>query len=144
MLDKSFGLFFYLKKPKNYRIGLIPIHLRITVDALFTEDSTKFKCDPAKWNGKVIGTKENARLINHNLDILQNKIYEARRQLIEQNNSVTAESLKDVLIGKPKKARMLIEFFQQHSAQRRNWLEGNLPKLHSFDIKLPWAILHLF
>ncbi len=32
MLDKSFGLLFYLKKPKNYCKGVVPIYLRITVD----------------------------------------------------------------------------------------------------------------
>ena len=35
MLDKSFGLLFYLKKPKNYVKGEVPIYLRITVDGTF-------------------------------------------------------------------------------------------------------------
>lgn len=31
MLEESFGLLFYLKKPKNYSKGQLPIYLRITV-----------------------------------------------------------------------------------------------------------------
>lgn len=33
-MEKSFGLFFYLKKPKGYVAGEIPIYLRITVNSV--------------------------------------------------------------------------------------------------------------
>jgi hypothetical protein len=50
MLDKSFRLLFYLKKPKNYSKGEIPIYLRITVDGISKELSVKRSCDPGRWN----------------------------------------------------------------------------------------------
>ncbi len=41
MLDKSFGLLLYVKKPKNYLKGDVPIYLRITVDGVsFPKNST--------------------------------------------------------------------------------------------------------
>jgi len=67
MLDKSFGLHFYLKKPKNYVKGVIPIYLRITVDGIPKELSTKRTCDPARWNStseRESGTREDSRALN--------------------------------------------------------------------------------
>ena len=34
MPEKSLSLLFYLKKPKNYRKGTMPIYLRITVNGI--------------------------------------------------------------------------------------------------------------
>ena len=65
MLDKSFGLLFYLKKPKNYVKGEVPIYLRITVDGIPKELSIKRTCDPDRWNshaGRASGTKENVKI----------------------------------------------------------------------------------
>jgi hypothetical protein len=41
MLEKSFSLLFYLKKPKNYVSGNMPIYMRITVDEIPKEISTQ-------------------------------------------------------------------------------------------------------
>jgi hypothetical protein len=76
MLDKSFGLLFYLQKPKNYVKGPIPIYLRITVDGIFKELLTKRSCDASRWNPsaeRVSGTKEGAKALNAYLDLLQAK-----------------------------------------------------------------------
>lgn len=68
MVSKTFGLTFFLRKPKNYSKGPLPIYLRITVDAQRTELSTKRHCsEPDKWNssaGRMSGTKEGVRSIN--------------------------------------------------------------------------------
>ena len=61
MLDKSFVLLFYLKKPKNYEKGEVPIYLRITVDGVPKELSVKRNCDPERSNsssGRAQGIKE--------------------------------------------------------------------------------------
>ena len=65
MLEKSFSLLFYLKKPKNYLKGPMPIYVRITVDGIPKEISTSRQCDPDRWNanaGRVNGTKEDVKL----------------------------------------------------------------------------------
>jgi hypothetical protein len=59
MLDKTFSLLFYLKKPKKYSDGKMPIYLRITVNGIPKELSTKRDCSPNRWNahaGRAIGT----------------------------------------------------------------------------------------
>ncbi|WP_325386321.1 hypothetical protein, partial [Mucilaginibacter sp.] len=36
-MKTNFSLLFYLKKPKNYQAGLVPIYLRITVNGKRSE-----------------------------------------------------------------------------------------------------------
>lgn len=123
MLEKSFSLLFYLKKPKNYLKGIKPIYLRITVDGIPKEISTGRQCDPDRWNansGRCNGTKEDAKSLNAFLDILQTKVYEVRRKLLEKNEIITAERLKNTLKGTDGTARMLMKIFQQHNDEVKN------------------------
>ena len=101
MLGKSFGLHFYLKKPKNYVKGIIPIYLRIT--------------GSNRWNSaaeRPAGTKEDSRALTAYLDTLQAKAYEAKRQLIETNKMVTAISIKDGLLGNGREIKCLLKSFR--------------------------------
>jgi len=123
MLEKSFSLLFYLKKPKNYLKGIMPIYLRITVDGIPKEISTGRQCDPDRWNANTSrcnGTKEDAKLLNAFLDILQTKVYEVRRKLLEKNEIITAERLKNTLKGTDGTVRMLMKIFQQHNDEVKN------------------------
>ncbi len=118
MLDKSFGLHFYLKKPKNHVRGPIPIYLRITVDGVPKELSTKRDCEPNRWNAsaeRASGTKEDARALNAYLDTLQAKAYEAKRKLIESNQIITAAAIKDQLLGTDQRNKSLIKIFENYN-----------------------------
>lgn len=115
-MEKSFGLLFYLKKP--YQEGIMPIYFRITVDGITKEISTCRQCDPDRWNtnaGRCNGTKEDAKLLNAYLDTLQTKVYEAKRQLIEKNEIISAEGIRNTLKGKSENKKMILEIFQQHN-----------------------------
>lgn len=119
MLDKSFGLLFYLKKPKNYEKGEIPIYLRITVDCTPKELSVKRSCDPSRWNphaGRASGTKENVKTLNNYLETYQAKVFEAKRKLVEENQMVTAAAIKDMLTGVDQRNKMLIKIFEDYNA----------------------------
>jgi hypothetical protein len=118
MLDKSFGLLFYLKKPKNFGKGPIPIYLRNTVDGIAKELSTKRSCDPNRWNPsaeRVSGAMEDGKALNAYLDTLQAKAYEAKRHLIEANQMVTALAIKEILLGHSQRNRMLIKIFEEYN-----------------------------
>ena len=39
MVGKTFSMLFYLKKPKNYRTGTMPVYLRIAADGIPKEIS---------------------------------------------------------------------------------------------------------
>ncbi len=117
-MKTNFSLLFYLKKPKNHQNGLVPIYLRITVNGKRAETSTGRECEPTLWNstaGRFKGTKEEIKSFNAYLDNLQAQIYEAHGQLTEAGGLITAESLKNKLLGKSEKSRMLISLFKDHN-----------------------------
>ena len=117
-MKTNFSLLFYLKKPKNYQDGPMPVYMRITVDGKRAETTAGRYCLPANWStstGRVKGTKEESRSFNTYLDNLQAQVYEAHRLLCEAKISLTAEVLKDKFLGKTEKPRMLIDIFKEHN-----------------------------
>lgn len=123
MIEQSFGLLFYLKKPTGFVKGEVTIYLRITVDGQSAELSTKRKCNPLRWNQhaeRATGNKDAVKNINAYLDTLQEKVYEIKRRLIEHNKPITAVTVRDILLGREDvhdKPRMLLEIFQHHNDQ---------------------------
>ena len=114
-MKANFSMLFYLKKQKKYRSGPAPIYLRITVDGQRSEVTANREWEPEKWNshaGRAVGTKENIKSLNAYLDNLHADAYEAHRYLYEK---ITAESIKNKLLGKAEKAYMLIEIFKDHN-----------------------------
>lgn len=60
MLEASYGLNFFLKSPKKKTEHMRYAHLRVTVDGVPKETSTKMKWDDQRWDqdlGKAIGNK---------------------------------------------------------------------------------------
>lgn len=121
-MEKSFGLFFFLKKSKNYKGGEVPIYLRITVNGISKDISTKQSCSSSLWNvtaGRMIGKTEAAKSLNSYLDILQRKVYDARKELLETDKTVTSENIKTILQGREinETRYMLMEIFRTHNDQ---------------------------
>jgi site-specific recombinase XerD len=117
-MQNSFSFLFYLKKPKGYASGNVPIYLRITVDGKRAEVSTGRECNPEKWNtdaGRADGTKDDIKALNIYLDTLQGKVYEAHRRLFDANEIITSESLKNKFTGKSEKPRNLVQIFNDHN-----------------------------
>ncbi|MFI5140316.1 MAG: Arm DNA-binding domain-containing protein [Sphingobacteriales bacterium] len=83
-MKTTFSLLFYLKKPKNYQNGPVPVYLRITVNGQRSETTAGRECEPSLWNstaGRFRGTKEEIKSFNSYLDNLQVQVYEAHGQL---------------------------------------------------------------
>lgn len=113
-MKTNFSMLLYTKKQRNYKSGLSLIYLRITVDGKRSEVTTGRDCNPENWNsksGRVLGTKEDIKSLNAFLDNLKAKVYDAHRHLSENDKIITADSLKNQLLGKAEKPRMLIEIF---------------------------------
>lgn len=118
VMNSSFSLLFYFKKPKKYVKSALPIYMRITVGCERTELSTQRKWDPDRWNaeaGRAVGTKEDARALNAHLDTLQARVYEAQRQLIAENIDINVVTLRMRLEGRRAKCRKLVEAFREHN-----------------------------
>ncbi|MEB2776481.1 site-specific integrase [Algoriphagus sp. D3-2-R+10] len=120
MLEKSFGLLFFLKQSKKSTKKERYVYLRITVDGISKEISTKRLWNPSRWNasaGRAEGNKEDSRTLNAFLDTLSYKALQAKKQLIESDREVTSEALKNVLLGVGEKKKMILEIFREHNEQ---------------------------
>lgn len=119
-MNKTFKLLFYLKKPKNYATGSMPIYLRITIDGERIELHTKRNCEPSKWNnisGRTIGLKEESKQLNNYLDLLQAEIFEAQRELLSGGQKVTVFTIKNKLLGKEELQKTLLDVYRYHNKQ---------------------------
>ncbi|PZU77974.1 MAG: recombinase [Chryseobacterium sp.] len=117
-MNKTFNLLFYVKKAKIDSAGEAPVYLRITIDGKISEISTKRKVQPSKWSSlaqKVIGISEDIRSFNYYLKTFEQKVYDTYHLLIRDKETVTSEMLKNKLLSKGEKSRMLIPIFQEHN-----------------------------
>lgn len=115
---KTFSAIFYLRNPKNYEKGEIPIYLRIILDSKTAEISIGREADSDIWdskNGKLPGKGEKVKQFNAYLDSLKSKLFDAQQALIRENKIITAESLKNKYTGASEKQRMLVPIFQKHN-----------------------------
>lgn len=120
MLEKSFGLFYYLKKAKNQKEQKHHVYLRITVDGDRREVSIKRQWIPAQWNsktGRATEVNEQAIELNRYLDTISHKAHQIQRNLIDDDKPVTAENLKNFLTGRGEKKHFILEAFQEHNKQ---------------------------
>lgn len=84
-MELNYSLLFYLKKPKNYITGNIPVYMRFTVNGIPKECATTSTADPEKWCSKTnleSGKNETSKSLNYHLDNLQKKVDEAHTQLV--------------------------------------------------------------
>jgi len=110
---------FFLKHPKNYLKGNMYIYLRITVDGVSKELSTKRAWDPARWHvrsGRAQGTKEDARALNVMLDTIAMKAQEARKVLLDDDKEISAQAIKDYLTGVDD-SKTILSVFADHNKQ---------------------------
>ncbi len=126
MVEKSFGLLYYLKQSKGQKKGPMFIYLKITVDGRSVELSSKRKCEHSNWSpaaARALGKKEEIKELNYFLDTLELQVFQAKRSLIEADKEVTAQAIKDILTGNVEKRKKILEVFAQHNLQMKA-LEG--------------------
>lgn len=131
MLEKSLGLMFYLKRPRNYQGGPVYIYLKITVDGVSKDLSVKRSWEPSRWNSKgnrANSNKEDAKILNEYLDVLQNKAYDARKHLIDRGKVVTALAIVELLSGTEERKRMLLALFEAHNEDLKKMIGKGVAK----------------
>lgn len=118
-MAKTFHHLFFLKKPKNYVKGPVPVYLRITISSKRSEISINKKVNPRNWlsnPGRMKGNDDDARKFNLDLLSIEGKLYDAYNAI--RNEGVpTATTLKNRYTGADEKQRMLVSIFQNHNRE---------------------------
>lgn len=118
MLEQSYGLNFFLKSPNVKSKSIRYVYLRITVNGIAKETSTKRKWDLNRWDqkaGKAIGTKEDAKALNFFLESLTTKINSHKIDLLNNSINLSAAELINFVNGRRKKCNKILEEFLEHN-----------------------------
>lgn len=119
MLAASFGMTFFLKTPRKENDSRI-IYLRITVDGITKETSTKHRWDAERWDQKkerAIGNKEDARTTNFFLEAIEMKVQQYRNELMYGGQPISSEKLMDHVLGRNASRATIVQEFQLHNDQ---------------------------
>ncbi len=118
IMSLSISLLFYIKKSKTDASGKTNIYLRITLDRHRSEFSVHRKIHIDLWNSKTqlaLGNSAEAQEINRHLGVIKNKVYSIQQNFERDNESYSATDIRNVLLGKDKTKKMLLEIFQEHN-----------------------------
>jgi len=94
------------------------LYLRVSVDGIRKEISTKRKWDPKRWDSKserAIGVKEDARILNLFLDTMVMKINQFKMDLMYTEKTITSQRIVDFLLGRVVSKALLLLEFQNHN-----------------------------
>ena len=117
-MSLSLSILFFIKKSKVNSLGKTSIFLRITLDGARCEFSVHRQIHPDYWNSRtqlVLGNSAEAQEINRHLSVIKNKVYSIQQNFERENSSYSASDIRDVLLGKDKTKKMLLEIFQEHN-----------------------------
>ena len=107
--------------------GEAPIYMRITVNGDRWEFSLKRSIHSGHWDGAKEKAKKNASDpggLNDYLELMKRKIYEIRKELIDDNIPVTTDEIKERYLSNNAKFKGLLEVFSEHN-RRCEDLVGN-------------------
>jgi len=117
-MRSTLGILLHIRKDKLNKKGEAPIFLRVTVNGKRAEISTKRFVIPDKWNsqaGQVKGTKEEIRVLNQYLLTLKNKAIRIYQKFIEEDKPISANSIKDLILGVHVNSKSLLTAFREHN-----------------------------
>jgi integrase len=127
MLEKSFGITFFLKSPSKKKVTYRTIYLRVTVDGISKEISTMMRWELDRWNQKTeraSGSKEDARSLNYFLDSIVLSITKLRTELHNSGQFTTAQRIIDHIKGKDVSRVMVLEEFQNHNDEMQQLVDN--------------------
>lgn len=117
MLENSFGITFFLKSSTKGTKERY-VYLRITVDGVPKETSTKRKWEVDRWSQRTeraTGSREDAKVLNFFLDALYMKIQQFKSELLLTGQSITTQKIMDFVMGKNVSKAKVIQEFQKHN-----------------------------
>ena len=117
-MKSTFSVIFYLKRQVVKKDGTVPVMGRITVDGSQTQFSCKLSVDPKLWDtkgGRVMGRSTAALETNRLLDKMRVRINKHYQEIMERDNYVTAEKVKNAFLGLEHRYHTLMQVFNRHN-----------------------------
>ena len=128
-MKSTFSTIFYLKRQVVKKDGTVPVMGRITVDGTQTQFSCKLSVDPKLWDtkgGRVTGRSTAALETNRLLDKMRVRINGHYQEIMERDNFVTAEKVKNAFLGLEHRCHTLMQVFRQHNEDYAKQVEAGM------------------
>ncbi|RKN80293.1 site-specific integrase [Ulvibacterium marinum] len=120
METNSFSVLCYIRNSRLDQKGKASLFLRITVNMKRAEFSIKRKVKPENWNsikGRMRGTSQMAKVLNHYIDELESKAYAIHSKLVKKKKPFTSELIKNKLLNKEESYKTLLTIYDEHNSQ---------------------------
>lgn len=117
-MKSTFSTIFYCKKQVVKNDGTSPIMGRITIDGTQTQFSCKLTVNPKIWDaktGRATGRSTMALETNRMLDKIRVKINGHYQEIMDRDNYVTAEKVKNAFLGLEHRQYTLLKVFERYN-----------------------------
>jgi len=117
-MKSTFSTIFYCKKQVVKNDGTSPIMGRITIDGTQTQFSCKLTVNPQIWDaktGRATGRSTMALETNRMLDKIRVKINGHYQEIMDRDNYVTAEKVKNAFLGLEHRQYTLLKVFERYN-----------------------------
>ncbi|UVS55314.1 site-specific integrase [Bacteroides thetaiotaomicron] len=135
-MRSTFSTIFYLKRQVVKKDGTVPIMGRITVDGTQTQFSCKLTIDPKIWEtktGRATGRSTVALETNRMLDKIRVKINTHYQEIMDKDNFVTAEKVKNAFLGLEHRCHTLMKVYEQFTADYAKMVEAGMKSKKSYE-----------
>lgn len=107
---------FYIKKNETKEDGRCPVMARLTIGKSATTFSTKMNVPVSLWeSGRAAGKSHTANETNREMDGIRASALSHYRELSSIRENVTAEDVKNLLLGMASGQQTLLSYFRAHN-----------------------------
>ncbi|MFO7616367.1 MAG: site-specific integrase, partial [Bacteroidales bacterium] len=127
----TFTIQFFIRTSRLLRNGEASISLRITVQNLRAEQAINRSVNPDQWDpirGQSVAKTADGRALNHYLEHIRNRVYDAQVALENRREQVTAESLRDEVFGLRQDTSGILAYYQKHNDEMRPLVDKEFSK----------------
>lgn len=135
-MKSTFSTIFYLKRQVVKNDGSSPVMGRITIDGTQTQFSCKLTVDAKIWDaktGRATGRSTVALETNRMLDKIRVKINGHYQEIMDRDNFVTAEKVKNAFLGLEHRQNTLLKVFERFNEDYEKLYEAGMKSKSSLS-----------
>ena len=128
-MKSTFSIIFYLKRQVVKKDGTVPVMGRITVDGTQAQFSCKVTANPELWDtkgGRMTGKSMQALEVNRKLDKMRVSINKHYQEILDRDNYVTAEKVKNAFLGLEYRCQTLLKVYAQYNEDYEKLYEAGM------------------
>ena len=119
-MRSTFNVLFYIKRNEPKKDGRVVIMVRITINGIRSQFSSKLLVQPEQWDSKnerVKGQVAEARNLNRLLENIGSSLNVHYNKFMSIDGHVTPERLRNIFLGLEEQEQTIISFFDKYNDQ---------------------------